>query len=200
MESKELCKQQTFVERLVKPFLPSTIFMVGMVSGLISTLVSPADNIMIGMAIIVVAIVTTVAMVRHNDVVKDDRDTTVNLFVGDHEYNKFVELSLKYLGYETNILVENGKQQRDFIVLNDKHLVCVPKNKFSLGDIDKACRIAKENDKSLTVIIAHGITSVASMVAKQNGIIIHDRNDLDNTLYKTIKTKGGEPIRECLCT
>ena len=123
------------------------------------------------------------------------------MFVGDHEYDKFVELSLKYLGYETKLLDENGKQKRDFITLNDKYLVYVSRYYLTLGEIDNACKTAKENNKSLTVILNNGyITSEAYTVVNQGGINMYDRDDLYNALHKAIETKGGKPLRECLFT
>ena len=197
MKSKELFKQ-TFVERHIKTFPTAALYFVGMVSVVISAFVF--NNMMVVITLIGITLGVVIARMIHDYGVGDNRDTTVNIFMGNHEYNKFVELSLKYLGYETKILDENDRQERDFIVLNDNHLVCISEDSFSLGDIDKACKIAKENDKSLTVIVNGSITSEAYMVAKQGGIVIHYRDDLYNALHKTIKTKGGEPIRECLCT
>ena len=201
MKTKELFNRQTFVERHGNTLISAALIFGGMISGLISGLLAGFINPMVGLTVGVIMVCPAIALlIRYESVVKD-RTQTVNLFIGDHRYNKFVELSLKYLGYKTEVLVENGRQERDFIILNDKHLVYVSEYGLSLGEIDKACKIAKENDKSLTVIMHYNIaTSEAQTVVKQGGIIIHEYDDLYNTLYKTIKTKGGEPIRECLCT
>lgn len=136
-----------------------------------------------------------------HDHLQNKRDQRVNLFMGYHDWTKFVELSLKYLGYTTKVLDENDKTRRNFIILNDEHLVYASRHELSLGDLDEACKIAKDMDKSLTVISKHeGVTSDASVVAKRAGIIIHRYNELYNVLDTTIKNKGGEPIRECFCT
>ena len=199
MKSKELFKQ-TFVKRHRDDLMVIVVLGLlfgGLSSGLIIAIVFA--NLIVGVAVCIIAILSGVLLIIREG--RNDLVQTVNLFIGDHKYNKFVELSLKYLGYESKILDENDKTKRNFIMLNNKHLVYVAEYSLSLGDIDNACKIAKEEDKSLTIIMNdRDITSEASAVAKQGGIIIHNHNDLYNTLHETIKTKGGEPIRECLCT
>ena len=198
MESKELFPQ-TFVKLRLLSLIAIAMVFGGAVSALILDFVFP--DTLADIAVICIVGFSGIGVLIYSHIYVNNRIDTVNLFIGDHEYDKFVEISLKYLGYEIKMLEKNDKQERDFIVLNDKHLIYVSKYILELGDIDNACKIAKENNKSLTVIMNDGyITSTARTVVKQSGIIIHDDNDLYNTLYKTIKTKGGEPIRECLCT
>ena len=198
MESKELFPQ-TFVKPRLLSLIEIAMVFGGVVSALILDFVFP--DTLADIATVCIVGFFGIGLLIYSHIYVNNRTDTVNLFIGDHEYDKFVEISLKYLGYEIKMLEKNGKQERDFIVLNDKHLIYVSKYILELCDIDNACKIAKENNKSLTVIMNDGyITSTARIVVKQNGIIIHDSNDLYNTLYKTIKTKGWEPIRECLCT
>ena len=200
MRSKELFKQ-TFVERHkfdLTVITLAVLFLGGLTGSLtiVFVFVSPIVGLAFNIIMIGLAVALTVRVVRNN------LEQTVNLFIGDHKRNKFVELSLKYLGYETKTLDDNDKVKRNFIIVNDKHLVYTSQYNLSLGDLDVACKIAKEEDKSLTVILdaRNDITSDAYAVAKQGGIIIHSDDSLYDNVYKTIKTKGGEPIRECLCT
>ena len=196
MKSKEILKQ-TSAEQHNKYLVPLVAFLIsGVLTGLvIGIVVAPLAGILLG---VVVGLVGSLLFEPFVQPRLDKRNQRVNLFMGYHDWDKFVELSLKYLGYETKILDKNDKQ---LIILNDKHMVYASKHVLSLGDIDKVCKTAKDNNKSLTVITKHeGVTSDASVVAKRAGIIIHDYNGLYDVLDKTIKTKGGDPIRECLCT
>ena len=206
MESKEIFEQQTIFEwlREIPQHILMPLVVVGTLIGMMIVVIS--DNPLVGVAISIIVGTYGIATMIDKSYINHNRKTTVNIFMGDdHEYNKFVELSLKYLGYETKILDENDRQKRDFIILNDKHLVYVSKYVLSLWEIDEACKIAKEMNKSLTIIMddwhtTHETYSAAYSVVNQGGIVVHDRNEIYNALYKTIKTKGGEPIRECLCT
>ena len=144
----------------------------------------------------------TPAVMNHIEVGRrNDVKQTVEIFMGEYKWIEFVELSLKYFGYETKILDENDEIKNNFIITNNNHLYYASEHNLSLSDLDKICKIAKDENKSLTLILNDkSITSNAYVVAKQNGIITYFRDDLYNGLYKTIKTKGGKPIRECLCT
>ena len=207
MKSKELFKH-TFVEQyklgLSIPILAVLCISVSLVISAIGISTETTDSAVgktISLVVGVIIWFPSIPIIRGiHEHLQNKRYQRVNLFMGYHDWTKFVELSLKYLGYTTKVLDENDKTRRNFIILNDEHVVYAAMNSVSLGDLDEACKTAKDMDKSLTVIIKRDLTSDASVVAKRAGIIIHRYNELYNVLDTTIKNKGGEPIRECLCT
>ena len=193
MESKELFEQTSgYYTKLFVIFVGGILINVS-----IGVMAFGFESITILALIPITLIFVGVLMMRHY-INNNNMETTVNLFIREDKYLKFVESALKYLGYKAEIFLISDSQNKGFIRLDNKYVVYVT-NRLTLTRINDACETIKEEAKPLTIIMNDGyVTSEARVVAEQDGIIIHSKEEMYMTLDKAIKDRGWKPNQEGL--
>ena len=193
MESKELFEQTSgYYTKLFVIFVGGILINVS-----IGVMAVGFESITILALIPITLIFVGVLMILHY-INNNNMETTVNLFIREDKYLKFVESALKYLGYKAEIFLISDSQNKGFIRLDNKYVVYVT-NRLTLTRINDACETIKEEAKPLTIIMNDGyVTSEARVVAEQDGIIIHSKEEMYMTLDKAIKDRGWKPNQEGL--
>ena len=135
-----------------------------------------------------------------------NRDQTVDLFMGELRIDKLVQLSMEYLGYKTTPLKSSIDPHLTYacMIVDDDHLVYACHGELNLERIDNVCKLANDkNIKKINIVMdwdnLDGISGSAKKVAKQHGIMIYKKSQLYDVMNRAIKSKGGDPIRECVC-